>query len=136
MNTSKLIILALTASFAAAAAAPADDAKLPAASDKAGITYATDIKPIFDNSCVKCHSGDHAKARLHLDSLEGAMKGTKHGKVIIPGDPEKSQLVQAVGHLSKDDQDWMPPLHNKAGIKPLTQEQISLIMGWIKQGAK
>jgi hypothetical protein len=30
----------------------------------------------------------------------------------------------------------MPPLHNKAGIKPLTPEEISLIMGWIKQGAK
>ena len=28
------------------------------------------------------------------------------------------------------------PALNRAGIKPLTREQVSLIMGWIKQGAK
>lgn len=138
MNTRKLILLGLTAGLAATvtATALAAEAKLPPAADKPGITYASDIKPIFDESCVKCHHGDHAKARLHLDSLEGALKGAKHGKVIIPGAPEKSELVKAVGHTLKDDEDWMPPLHNKAGIKPLTQEQVSLIMGWIQQGAK
>jgi len=30
----------------------------------------------------------------------------------------------------------MPPLKNKAGIKPLTPEQIGLIRAWIDQGAK
>ena len=136
MNTTKLIILTLAASFAASTVTLAAAAKLPSPSEKTGITYATDIKPIFDESCVKCHHGDHAKARLHLDSLAGALKGTKHGKVIIPGQPEKSRLVKAVGHVLKDHDDWMPPLKNKADIKPLTQEQVSLIMGWIKQGAK
>jgi hypothetical protein len=31
---------------------------------------------------------------------------------------------------------WMPPLENKAGIKPLTSGQIGLIRAWIDQGAK
>ena len=136
MNTNKLIILTLAAGFMATTAALAANAKLPPASNKPGITYATDIKPIFDDSCVRCHHGHHAHARLHLDSLAGALKGAKHGKVIIPGEPEKSRLVKAVGHALKDDHDWMPPLHNRAGIKPLTRDQVSLIMGWIKQGAK
>jgi mono/diheme cytochrome c family protein len=138
MKTSKYIILTLAAGFAAAnlASAAGPKAKLPEASTKENITYATDIKPIFDESCVICHNGDRAKAGLHLDSLAGVLKGTKHGKVIKPGAPEKSQLVKAIGHLTKDPDGWMPPLHNKAGIKPLTPEQISLVMGWIKQGAK
>src|SRR5690348_7726544 len=34
-----------------------DVSKIPPASDKQGLTYATDIKPIFDKSCVKCHGG-------------------------------------------------------------------------------
>lgn len=136
MKMNKLALLTLAAGFAAATIASAEDAKLPAPSTKANLTYATDIKPIFEESCVKCHHGERAKAQLHLDSLEGALKGAKHGKVIIPGDADKSVLVQAVGHLTEDHDHWMPPIHNKAGIKPLTPEQISLIMGWIQQGAK
>ena len=136
MNTTKLILLTLAASFAAATAGLAEDAKLPPASAKANLSYATDIKPIFEASCVKCHNGDRAKAGLHMDTLAGVLKGTKHGKVITPGKPDESQLVKAIGHLTKDPDGWMPPLHNKAGIKPLTQEEISLILGWIKQGAK
>lgn len=135
-QTSKYFILTLAAGVAAATVVLAAEPGLPAASTRENITYAVDIKPIFDASCVKCHNGEKAKAGLHLDSLEGALKGTKHGKVIQPGHPEKSQMVKAVGHLSEDSDDWMPPLHNKAGIKPLTSEQISLIMGWIQQGAK
>ena len=135
-KTDKFIILSLAASFAAATVALAADTKLPEASTKENITYATDIKPIFDESCVKCHHGDRAKADLHMDSLEGVLKGAKHGKVITPGNPEKSLMVKAIGHQLKDTDKWMPPLHNKAGIEPLTPEQVSLIMGWIKQGAK
>jgi hypothetical protein len=136
MKPTKIIVLTLAASFAAATAALAEDAKLPAPSTKEGITYATDIKSIFDASCVKCHSGDKAKAKLHMDTLDGVLKGTGHGKIIVVGDAGKSLLVQSVGHLTKDQDAWMPPLHNKAGIKPLTQDEIALIMGWINQGAK
>ena len=45
-------------------------------------------------------------------------------------------LIQAVAHVSKDDHDWMPPLHNKANIGPLTPDQIGLLRAWIDQGAK
>ena len=70
MNPIKLTAVAFTATFGLAAVASADDAagKLPPASTKTGVTYATDIKPILDVSCVKCHSGDKPKARLKLDT--------------------------------------------------------------------
>jgi mono/diheme cytochrome c family protein len=131
----KLTTIALTATFGLALAA-ADIAQLPPASTKTGVTYATDIKPIFDQSCVKCHSGDKPKAKLKLDSLENALKGGTDGKVITPGDSAKSPLVLNVAHLSKDKDSWMPPPHNKANIGPLTPEQIGLIRAWIDQGAK
>ena len=63
------MVLAATIGLAAAASAADATGQLPPASTKQGVTYATDIKPIFDNSCVKCHSGDKPKARLKLDSL-------------------------------------------------------------------
>jgi len=136
MKTTSLIIVTLAASFAAATGAFAQATTLPPASTKAGVTYATDIKPIFDTSCVKCHSGDKPKARLKMDTLEGVIKGVKTGPILKAGDSVNSLIIKAVAHLTKDRDQWMPPLKNKAGIKPLTPEQIGLIRAWIEQGAK
>jgi mono/diheme cytochrome c family protein len=110
--------------------------KLPPASDRKDVTYEKDIKPIFEESCVKCHKGEKPKGKLNLTSLEGAMKGGKDGKVIEPGKSSDSMLVLAVAHMTDDDMDYMPPRKNKAGIKQLTPEQIGLIRAWIDQGAK
>lgn len=137
MNPIKCSIVTLAAAFGAVAAlSAADTGKLPTASTKTGLTYATDIKPIFDQSCVKCHSGDKPKAKLKLDSLENTLKGSKDGKVVVAGDSAKSPLVLSIANLTDDKDLWMPPLHNKANIGPLTPEQIGLIRAWIDQGAK
>ncbi len=112
-----------------------DVSKLPPPAPKQGVTYANDIKPIFDRSCVKCHGPEKPKAKLRLDSLEGALKGSAEGKVIVPGDSAASALVHNVARLGDEDH-WMPPPDNKAGIPPLTREEIALIRAWIDQGAK
>mgnify|MGYP001388095333 CR=1 FL=1 len=114
-----------------------DIAKLPPAATKANITFATDIKPIFDVSCVKCHGEERPKSGLKLTTLEGTLKGTRDGsKVVIPGDAAKSSLLISVAQISKDEDHWMPPKNNKAKIAPLTKEEVSLIRAWIEQGAK
>jgi mono/diheme cytochrome c family protein len=112
-----------------------DLSKLPPASDKTGVTYATDIKPVFEKSCVRCHGADKPKARLRLDSLEGALKGGENGKVVLPGNSAGSLLVHNVAHAGNPD-GYMPPPRNRANIPPLTKEQIGLIRAWIDQGAK
>ncbi|MDE3066888.1 MAG: hypothetical protein KGJ60_04970 [Verrucomicrobiota bacterium] len=131
-----VLAVGLAATRADDADASPNTAQLPPPSTRRGVTYAADIKTIFDHSCVKCHSGRKPKGHLKLDTLADALKGGKDGKVILPGDSAKSMLILNVAHLSKDHMDWMPPLHNKAGIKPLTPEQISLLRAWIDQGAK
>ena len=112
-----------------------DLSKLPPTSDKIGVTYATDIKPMLEKSCLRCHDGVKPKAKLRLDSLEGVLKGGEDGKVILAGDSAGSMLVHNVAHLGNVD-GYMPPPRNKAGIQPLTKEQIGLIRAWIDQGAK
>jgi hypothetical protein len=135
----KLTLLALTATFGLAAAASADDAKpaaatLPPASTKTGVTFDTDIKPIFDAACVKCHDSKKPRqaAKLSLDTLEGTLKGDADGKVITVGNSAKSDLVLTVAHVGDPDT-FMP---KGKGAKPLTPEQIGLIRAWIDQGAK
>jgi mono/diheme cytochrome c family protein len=118
------------------ASAPVDTSKLPPASAKKDVTYAGDIKAIFDNSCVKCHGAEKPKAGLKLDSLEAALKGAKNEKVIVPGKSADSIMVHTIAHLTADQDQWMPPPNNKAKIGPLTTDQIGLIRAWIDQGAK
>jgi hypothetical protein len=112
-----------------------DLSKIPPPSDKAGVTYAVDIKPMLEKSCTKCHDGEKPKAKLRLDSLEGVLKGGEDGKVVLPGDSAGSMLVHNIAHAGDPD-GYMPPPRNKAGIGPLTKEQIGLIRAWIDQGAK
>jgi mono/diheme cytochrome c family protein len=114
---------------------PVDVSKLPPAADRKDVSYAADMKPIFDKSCVSCHGPEKSKAKLRLDSLAAALKGGEDGKVIEPGDSAGSVLIHNVAHLGDPD-DYMPPPKNKAGIPPLTTEQIALIRAWIDQGAK
>jgi hypothetical protein len=140
----QLTILTVAASVVAMSATgraeehkrPAIDAsKLPPAATKSGVTYASDIKAIFEKSCVKCHNAEKPKAKLNLTTLAGALKGSGDGKVIEPGHSAKSQLVASVARIGEED-DWMPPKDNKAKIGPLTTEQVGLIRAWIDQGAK
>ena len=119
----------------AASAKDVDVSKLPPASSQKDVTYAKDIKPVFDKSCIKCHGAEKPKGKLRLDSLAGALKGGEDGKVIEPGNSAKSMLVHNVARIGEEDT-WMPPPDNKAKIPPLTPEQIGLIRAWIDQGAK
>ncbi|HTV75858.1 MAG TPA: c-type cytochrome domain-containing protein [Candidatus Baltobacteraceae bacterium] len=111
---------------------PPAGSTLPPASTKTGVTYVTDIKPVFDTACVKCHnSAKKPKAGLALDSLAGILKGSRDGKVVIAGNSAKSDLVLAVAHVGDPDS-FMP---KGKGAKKLTDDQIGLIRAWIDQGA-
>src|ERR1700739_3808538 len=128
-------VLALTLITVRAEDEKPDPSKLPPPASMQGVTFEKDIKPIFDHSCVRCHHGEKAKGNVHLDSLDGVIKGGKDGKAVSPGDSTKSPLVFAVAHVGDED-DFMPPPKNKANISQLTTEQVGLIRAWIDQGAK
>ena len=140
----KLTTLALSVVFGFAAAISAQDAppaapaapkELPPASTKTGVTYATDIKPIFDASCIKCHGDMRPGAGIVLTSLESTLKGGKDGKILTPGDSTKGPLVMSVAHVG-DPRSFMPRAPRGQKAVPLTPEQVGLIRAWIDQGAK
>jgi mono/diheme cytochrome c family protein len=131
--TKSLVAVALLA--VGSLSASADASKLPPAATKTGVTFATDIKPIFETSCVKCHGEERPKAGLKLTTLETTLKGSRENKVVEPGNAAKSSLLLSVAHIGEEDT-WMPPKDNKAKIAPLTKEQVALVRAWIEQGAK
>jgi len=113
------------------AQADVDISKLPPAADKKEVTYAKDIKPIFEKACFKCHGEEKQKAKLRVDSIEAIKKGSENGEVIVPGKSEKSSMVHTVAGLVED---MLMPPEGKAD--PLTKDQIALLRAWIDQGAK
>lgn len=125
------ITLSLCAGLALALSAAAADKKLPPASTQKGVTFAKDIKPIFDKTCAECHGDKKQKGKLRLDTLANALKESENGKSIIPGKSADSTLVKAVARLNEDDA--MPP---EGKSRPLTAAEVGLIRAWIDQGAK
>ncbi|MDB6054269.1 MAG: hypothetical protein JWN25_1792 [Verrucomicrobiales bacterium] len=127
----------LVAGLLSANAADPDVSKIPPAADKQGVTYAADIKPIFEKSCFKCHGPDveKPKGKFKADSVANILKGGENAPNVVPGDIKKSTLLHAVA-LITDPDDVMPPKDNKAKIPPLTKEQVALVRAWIEQGAK
>lgn len=90
----------------------------------ASVSYAQDIQPILDRACVMCHGG---QAGLFVDSYDNLMAGGDAGKVVVPGDPQGSELVRRIDGST---QGQMPP-----GDSTLTSSEIDLIMTWIAEGS-
>src|SRR4051812_42145634 len=84
------------------------------------------IRPILAANCYDCHT-DQRMGGLRVDSREALLKGGRSGPAIVPGDPDKSLLIQAVrqaGALK------MP----KGGV--LRPDDVSALAAWIRGGAK
>jgi hypothetical protein len=118
-TTSKLILLSLFGVASSTFAADKFDAdkldlsKLPPAAEKKELTYAKDIKPILQASCLRCHGQQRPKGDLRLDNLEGVLQGGKDGKVLVVGDSKHSLLVIAAAQI--DDKTAMPPKRRPGG---------------------
>ena len=88
------------------------------------------IRPILVEHCQKCHGGDlnkEPKGSLRVDSHEALLKGGDSGPAIVPGEPAKSRLLEAVKYSNVDLQ--MPP---KGKLPDATIRDLET---WVKAGA-
>jgi hypothetical protein len=108
------------------------------------VDFTRDIKPILNQSCVKCHRDDPKNprgpaAKLRLDDKAAAMKGGKSGVAIVPGKADESLLYKLlngpVKHGDKEIAAMPKPRQRNEQFKPLAQDKIALIKKWIDQGA-
>jgi len=83
------------------------------------------VRPVLAANCYDCHT-DERMGGLRLDSREGLLKGGESGPAIVPGDPDKSLMIQAIRQTDKLK---MP----KGGRLKL--EEIDALTEWVKAGA-
>ncbi len=84
------------------------------------VSFEADIQPIFATNCTGCHGPNTKIKEMNLSRLDGVMKGSESGPVIVPGKPDESRLYQVV-------RDGKMPL----GKTPLTEQELAAIRTWI-----
>lgn len=97
------------------------------AQQKAAPNYA-DVASVFNQHCVMCHAGPRPAYGLRLDSYENTMAGSRNGRMVVPGSPEKSELLKRIRGASR-------PRMPMNGPPWLSDNDAKLIENWIAAGA-
>ena len=83
------------------------------------------VRPVLAENCYDCHTAAEMGG-LRVDSRERLLQGGKSGAAIVPGDPDKSLLIQAV----RQSGDLKMPKGGK--LKPA---EVEAFAEWVKMGA-
>lgn len=86
-----------------------------------------DIIPLLHLRCVACHGGRRKEAGLDLRTKESILKGGKSGPAVVPGEPEKSLLIQRIASGE------MPPRRKlvSVSVKPMEANELKRLSKWI-----
>ncbi|MAS92747.1 MAG: hypothetical protein CMO55_06070 [Verrucomicrobiales bacterium] len=93
------------------------------------VDFVTDVKPILQEHCVRCHNEKSLFGGLNLTTKAMAMRGSDTGAIIVSGYPDKSLILTALSleHGEKA----MPATGPK-----LSDEEKETLRLWIEQGAE
>lgn len=99
-----------------------------AESQSGPLTFERDVRPILKAHCFHCH-GEESEVQSGLDVRLRRLieKGGESGPALIPGQPEKSLILQRI----RDGE--MPP--SEDGSKRVPPDQVEILARWIAQGA-
>jgi hypothetical protein len=95
------------------------------------ILFDREVRPVFEQSCLRCHGPEKPKSHFRLDNRADALKGGNDNRDdIVPGQGDRSKLIAYVAGLDPDLR--MPPPDRG---QPLTPAQAATLRAWIDQGA-
>ena len=106
------------------------------------VSFSSDVQPIFEEHCIECHdsSGEGVAATgFSVRNYDSVLKGTRLGRVVVPGSSISSTLYVVVAQKTAPEIQ-MPPHHIQAWAEgrgsPLSDDEVGVIQAWIDQGAQ
>ncbi len=96
------------------------------------INFEKDVRPILVINCLECHNNETAaqSGNLSLETRQLALTTGNHAPVLIPGDPDSSLLILALGDNGIHEEP-MPPTPDKIwGVR------MEILRKWIAEGAE
>ena len=93
--------------------------------------FHSEVKPVLEMQCLRCHTGPTPPAGLSLEHREGgAYTRRADGRsFIMPGRPAESLLIQSISRGGTH-----PRLMPRLEVS-LTDDQIGALTEWIEDGA-
>jgi hypothetical protein len=101
----------------------------PATPKPKSINFATQVQPIFETRCVKCHNEEKTKGELRMDQKDLFFKGGDTDVTLVAGKPGESLMIERIT-LPHDDDDVMPP--DEPFLEP---NEIQILTDWIAASA-
>ncbi|MCX6836198.1 MAG: PSD1 and planctomycete cytochrome C domain-containing protein [Verrucomicrobia bacterium] len=103
------------------------DVAVSAAEPDGAAFFESRIRPVLVMHCYECHSAEKTKGGLRLDYRGGFEKGSESGALVNASAPDKSLLLQAIRHDSKD-------LKMPKGADKLPDGVIADLTRWVSMG--
>jgi Planctomycete cytochrome C len=131
MKNSRLLVVSVTVGGLSLAAATITPPVHDACAQRAKTSFNEDIAPIFKGYCISCHQPGgqgYEASGLDLTSYDGIMKGTKFGPMVIPGQPDNSNLFMLISGRAK--------IRMPFGHKEIPSCLQDIVYSWIFQGAQ
>jgi uncharacterized membrane protein len=94
--------------------------------DSPAVDFRRDIRPILEKKCFRCHDAKKKDGGLDMTSRAGLLQGGSSGAAIVPGNVEKSLMMELIEF------EEMPPRKEK---QPVTKEEFAKLAAWIKAQA-
>ena len=113
------------APYAEAAVEVSDEGRQRRAAGKK--LFAEHVKPLFESTCLKCHSTETKASGLDLSNRASMLDGGENGVAVEPGDARASRLYKAIAHEIEPHMPFRSPR--------LEQETIDRLAEWINAGA-
>jgi hypothetical protein len=92
------------------------------------IDFIRQVAPILQQRCLNCHGARNAEGGLRLHQAAATRRGGDSGAVLVAGKSDQSELLR---RLKTNDVEERMPLK----LKPLTREEVQVLVAWIDQGA-
>jgi hypothetical protein len=90
---------------------------------------APQVREILQRNCFECHgrSPDHAKKNLHILNHPSLLDSAR--RIVVPGAPEDSRLIQRIADGS------MPPEEEETRLPRVSEKELVILRDWIRGGA-
>ncbi|HZZ78435.1 MAG TPA: protein kinase [Gemmataceae bacterium] len=87
------------------------------------------VQEILQRNCYECHGADAWNIQKDLNILNHAQLLDSARRIVVPGEPERSRLIQRIEDGS------MPPEEEEQRLPRVSETELSILRDWIRGGA-
>jgi mono/diheme cytochrome c family protein len=87
------------------------------------------VREILTRNCFECHGQHPGKIRKNLNILDYQQLLNPERKIVVPGDPDNSRLIQRIADGS------MPPEEVETRLPRVTETELIILRDWVLGGA-